>query len=191
MEPVTLSINCKDYIGFDAAEVFKVCGQFRDLIKSIMSLPATEQEPAVGPKGEAAPTYQLPIHRCAECSRAAVEKPGGLCPACRESLERVGVATLPKSSAGAASPTPEPRALSSSSESARKSAHNGTAAVVLQAIRMLGEADVRAIVDHLGGLGILPDSDDPERTVANSIFGALRGQLEKVDGKRGFWRVAA
>lgn len=149
-------------------------------------------------------------HRCAECRRVAVEETGDLCPACREMLKRVGLTALPKRSAGPDQTTPKPRAPStSSSESARVKAGVGVAAhseeaerkrkantglnvLVVDVLRQLGEGDIHAILDKILAGGGSVEGDDPERAISSVLYYQHgRHVVEKIDGKRGFWRPAA
>lgn len=63
--------------------------------------------------------------------------------------------------------------------------------LVLAAFRTLGEADIAAVRDCIeerfpGSLG-----DDPEKQIGTCIYATLsyKGLIEKVDGKRGYWRA--
>ena len=91
-------------------------------------------------------------------------------------------------------PAPIKRVASaSSSEATRAAKPNGAAALVLDALRDIGEGDIRAILDRLEARKISIESDDPEKTAASALYQTLgpKHLVEKVEGKRGWWRIAA
>ena len=207
MDPITLTIDGVAYRAFEVAWLDEQTTRLQGLASSLMSLPAVfpaREEPAVGPKGEAAPTNQLPIHRCQECGHAQVKKAGDLCAACCDRVKHIGLGgpALPKDSAGPNHTAPKPRAFPISSSGApaknttplppKQPAGQTIVSVVQDALKTLGEADTAEIAAYLEKKGVML-GEDPIRQISGALFANLKikGIADHVEGRRGYWRLVA
>jgi hypothetical protein len=66
-------------------------------------------------------------------------------------------------------------------------------AAVLAVVRAKGEADVAEVLDALEKQGTPIPGDDPVKAISNAFFTTLRvrGFVEHVEGRRGYWKVAS
>jgi hypothetical protein len=122
MDSIQIAVNGKQCIVVGAEQLHELCSQLDDLscqLRDAMSLPANLAGAAVGRKGEAAPTFQLPKHRCPECARLLVEQAGALCAGCIDRLKRAGLGSN------------RPHDLTRASEPVSHRAHNPESGVQL------------------------------------------------------------
>ena len=165
MEPVPFIINSEGHLAFSAPFIYELCGHFRKVIEDSGLLPPAY----AGRKGVAAFAISAPMRR--------------------------GRQAPPPARTSAAPRSAHPAPLSTCAEAVKpcRTAQTGASAIVLRALEVIKEGDIRAILDQVEAQHISIDSEEPEKTIANALYQTLKpkGLVERVDGKRGVWKLAA
>ena len=198
MEPVTFMVNAEGFIAFDAPFVYELCGHLRTLIEESHLLPPVAA--AAAPSSQTADEPQsLPFR---------FQRPG---PPMQSAPTH---ADAQPDSANPPQTSPNKRALPSSSSSGsarplkgipglgiaanaeavetKRRTNTGATALIVDTLRKLGEADISGILEELEACGKELAGDDPVKTVSAALYyQQSRGGVERVEGTRGFWRVAA
>jgi hypothetical protein len=187
MEPVTFSFNGKQYVGFEADAVDAICGTFRDLIRDMTTLPRTPSaEQSEAARERPAPVERRRTYAPPPQNSAVVTTPTPLKaprPCVRDSSS-ARTASARKNDIS----DPDSSSAASSTDSSRFSA-NGLSGRILDALKALGEGDIAAILAWLELQKFSFASEDPERSIANSLYMTLRNKVERIGGKRGYWRL--
>ena len=187
MEPVPFIINSEGHLAFSAPFIYELCGHFRKVIEDSGLLPPAY----AGRKGVAAFAISAP-HEARPTTAPLLNSAGPQTPAAPKSRGRQAP---PPARTSAAPRSAHPAPLSTCAEAVKpcRTAQTGASAIVLRALEVIKEGDIRAILDQVEAQHISIDSEEPEKTIANALYQTLKpkGLVERVDGKRGVWKLAA